>query len=336
MIRGILRAMLAALTGASGLVGSNLALALLAEGVKVRATRRKGTRTDHLEGHGIEWVDGDLSDEAALTRAFTGADVVFHCAAAVSIRKEPTPALVSTNVDGTRHVLSAVRAAGAGRLVHCSSVSAVGLSTDGQPCTEASPWNFADYGLADGYSTTKHKSEELVREAAAAGLDAVIVNPTYMFGPYDARPSSGQMLLEIARRRVPSLIPGYNNFVDVRDVARGMLLAWRKGQKGERYILGGHKMSYAEITQLVARLAGVPAPRLQLPRPLVKLVGLAGDFVELFGKEPFINSTVVAYGYTDRFQFSSARAERELGYTYGPLEPAIRDALAWFKQRNML
>jgi dihydroflavonol-4-reductase len=328
--------MLAAITGASGLVGSNLALALIAEGVAVRATRRPGSRTDHLDGHGIDWVDGELADQAALTRAFDSADVVFHCAAAVSIRREPTPALVAANVDGTRNVLAAVRAAGAGRLVHCSSAAAVGLSTDGEPCTEASPWNFAEFGLADGYALTKHQSEALVRTAAAEGLDAVIVNPTYMLGPHDARPSSGQLLIEIVRGRVPSLAPGLNDFVDVRDVVRGMLQVWRRGERGERYILSGHPMSYGELAQLVARLAGVAAPARVIPKPVVQLVGLAGDLAERLGWEPLINSSVVGYAHTDRYRFSSARAQRELGYTIGPLEPAILDALTWFRARGML
>jgi dihydroflavonol-4-reductase len=327
----------AVVTGASGLVGGNLALELLAQGHTVRATRRSEASTRHLEGHPIEWLPGDLDDVGALTAAFEDADVVFHCAALVSILRRPTPELVATNVDGTRNVIVAVRAARVPRLVHCSTVGAVGLSEDGEPCTEDAPWNFARYGLDDGYVTTKHRAELLVHDAVRDGLDAVIVNPTYMFGPYDAKPSSGRMIIGVIERHAPGHSTGSNNFVDVRDVARGMLLAWQKGRTGERYILGGNNMTYDACFRLIARVAGVPPLTWRVPRPIASLVGLLGDLQHLWtGKEPLVTSTSVRWAYTDRFQFSSAKAERELGYRHGPLERAIADAVAWFRAHGML
>ena len=194
---------LAGVTGVTGLLGANLAKALLEAGHRVRATRRHTSRADHLRDLAVEWVDADLGDTAGLTRAFHGCDVVFHVAALVSVRRAPTPELVTTNVEGTRHVLAAVQAARVPRLVHCSTVGAVGLSEDGSPCTEESRWTFAERGMSDGYVETKRRAEQLVREAAAAGLDAVIVNPSYMFGPYDARPSSGKMIVSVVRGKVP-------------------------------------------------------------------------------------------------------------------------------------
>src|SRR5690606_23007238 len=129
-----------------------------------------------------------------------------------------------------RRVADAVRRAGVARLVHCSTVGAVGLSVDGEPCTEEARWNFGEHGLDDAYVTTKHQAEELVRAEVAKGLPAVIANPTYMFGPLDRRPSSGRMILEVVRGRVPGWTEGVNNFVDVRDVARGMLLVHDHGR----------------------------------------------------------------------------------------------------------
>ncbi|HEY8517275.1 MAG TPA: SDR family oxidoreductase [Candidatus Binatia bacterium] len=329
--------MRAAVTGASGLVGGNLALELLAQGHEVRATRRSEASTRHLAGHPIEWVSADLGDVRALTAAFEGVDVVFHCAAVVSVLPRPTPELVAANVDGTRNVIAAVRAARVPRLVHCSTVAAVGLSTDGKPCTEDAPWNFADFGLDDGYATTKHQAELVVREAVHDGLDAVIVNPTYMFGPYDAKPSSGRMILGVVQRQAPGYSTGRNNFVDVHDVARGMVLAWQKGRTGERYILGGDNMTYEACFRLIARVAGVRPLEWRVPRPLAALVGLAGDLQHaVTGKEPLLNSMAVRWAYTDRFQFSSAKAEAELGYRHGPLARAIADAIAWFRARGML
>jgi dihydroflavonol-4-reductase len=219
--------------------------------------------------------------------------------------------------------------------VHTSSVVAVGLSPDGRPCDETATWNFDRFGLVDAYAITKHQAEEAVR-AAKAQIDAVIVNPTYMFGPRDARPSSGRLIVDVVRGRVPGWTPGYNNFVDVRDVARGMIAAWQRGRRGERYILAGHDMTYREVMQRIADAAGTRPPRLRVPRAAAWLFGKWGDLVERTGRDPVVNSTQIRYAYTDRFRFRSDRAARELGYQVGPLEPALRDAIAWFRARGML
>lgn len=327
--------MLAAITGASGLLGGNLAAELAARGWQVRATRRGSTKVDHLSDVPIAWVPGDLDDVAALTEAFRGADAVFHCAAMVSILPKVTPAIRRANVDGTSNVLAAVRASGAKRLVHVSSVVAVGLSTDGMPATEATPWNFAEAKLADGYSITKREAEEVVR--AATDVDVVIVNPAYMLGPRDVRPSSGGLILQVAKRKLPGWTPGYNNFVDVRDVARGMIAAAERGTRGERYILGGENLTYREIFTIMARAAGVSPPRFGAPRSLALALGYAGDaWHALTGREPEVNSTQARWAYTKRFVFSSGKAERALGYRHGAIEPAIEAAIAWFRARDMM
>ena len=323
------------ITGASGLLGGNLAAELRALGHEVVATRRAGTQIDHLDDLGLVWTDADLGSIPALTAAFEGAAAVFHCAAAVSVSREVTPAMTAANVTGTANVLEAVAAARVPRLVHTSSVVAVGLTTTGAPCDETATWNFEAEGLVDAYAITKRRAEELVH-AAKDRLDAVIVNPTYMFGPRDARPSSGKLILDVVKRRVPGWTPGYNNFADVRDVARGMIAAWQRGRRGERYILAGHDMTYGDVMREIARVAGVAPPRFRIPRPVAWLVGRWGDVVERFGKDPLVNSTQIRYAYTDKFRFRSAKAAEELGYVTSPLEPAIRDAIAWFRARGML
>jgi dihydroflavonol-4-reductase len=323
------------ITGASGLLGGNLAAELAAAGHQVAAIRRAGTKTAHLEDLAIEWHDAELGSVEAMTKAFRGAACVFHCAAAVSVKRDVTPEMTAANVTGTAHVIDAAIAAGVGRLVHTSSVVAIGLSTDGKPCDETAPWNFDSEGLVDAYAITKHQAEEVVREAGKR-LDAVIVNPTYMFGPRDAKPSSGRLIVDVVRGRVPGWTPGYNNFVDVRDVARGMIAAWQKGRRGERYILGGHDMTYREVMQRIAEVAGTRPPRLRVPWPAAWLFGKWGDLVERSGREPVVNSTQIRYAYTDRFRFHSDKASRELGYQVSALEPAVRDAIAWFRGHGML
>ncbi len=324
-----------AITGASGLLGGNLAAEAIAAGHRVIATKRNGTHVKHLADLPIEWRDADLSSTDALARAFAGADVVFHCAAAVSVKRDVTREMRETNVTGTQNVIDACVRAGVKRLVHTSSVVAIGLTTNGVPCDETATWNFDTEGLLDGYAITKHEAEDLVH-AARDRIDAVIVNPTYMFGPRDARPSSGKLIVKIVKRQVPGWTEGYNNFVDVRDVARGMLAAWQKGRRGERYILGGHDMTYRACFETIARVAGVKPPRIRIPIPIAKLVGRAGDLIEARGRDPVVNSTQIRYAYTDKFRFASRKAADELGYTYGPLEPAIADALGWFRANGIV
>jgi dihydroflavonol-4-reductase len=324
-----------AVTGASGLLGGNLAAELVAAGHQVVAIRRAGTKASHLEDLAIEWQDAELGSPEAMTRAFRGAACVFHCAAAVSVKRAVTPEMTATNVTGTAHVIDAVIAAEVPRLVHTSSVVAVGLSTDGRPCDETATWNFEAQGLVDAYAITKRRAEDVVH-GARDRVDAVIVNPTYMFGPRDARPSSGRLIVDVVRGRVPGWTPGYNNFVDVRDVARGMIAAWQRGRRGERYILAGHDMTYGDVMRAIASAAGTRPPPLRVPRAAAWLFGKWGDLVERSGRDPVVNSTQIRYAYTDKFRFHSDKAAKELGYRFGPLEPALRDALAWFRAHGML
>ncbi len=318
-------------------MGANLARALAADGHRVRATRRASSRVDHLADLDVEWVEAHLGDPEGLARAFEGADVVFHCAAAVTVRDEAPPQVIAANVEGTGNVLRALLQAGAGRLVHCSSAVTIGLSEDGKPSDEGARFNFREYGLDDGYTTTKYQAELLVKAAAAEGVDAVIVNPTYMFGPYDARPSSGQLIVDVVRGRIPGYTGGANNFVDVRDVARGMILAWERGVAGERYILGHEDVSYREIFRRIAQVAGVKPPGVAVPRFAAQLAGLGGDLYQaLTGRDADLNSATVRWAYATNFTFTSARARRELGYSPGPIEPAIAAAVDWFRGAGML
>jgi len=240
----------AAITGATGLLGANLADHLLSEGYEVRACKRQSSKIDHLSKLNIDWHDAPLDDEQAMAEVFEGCDVVFHCAAAVSIIKKRTPTLINANILGTEHVINAVKKSGA-RLVHTSTVAAVAISESGEPSVETATYNFDKFGLADGYSTTKRDAEAAVMRAVKEQkLDAVVINPGYMFGAYDARPSSGALIRDVIKGRVPGVTAGRNNFADVRDVARGMRLAYEKGKPGERYILAGHNMHYSEILTL--------------------------------------------------------------------------------------
>jgi dihydroflavonol-4-reductase len=326
-----------AITGATGLLGSNLAVELAAREHEVVATKRGRSRVDHLAKVPIRWVEAGLDDSNALARAFEGCGAVFHCAAAVTIQFRVTKEIFAANVDGTRNVIDAVRRASVGRLVHCSTVGAIGLSVDGQPSDETARWNMPEHGLGDAYVRTKRQAQDLALESAKGGLDTVVVNPTYMIGPYDVRPSSGKLVHDLVRGKVPGYTLGKNNFVDVRDVARGMLLALEKGRRGELYILGGENMTYKDFFELVARVTGAKAPTWHTPGWLVRALGRWGDLVmALTGKEPALTTGPARWSLSDRFIFSSDKAKRELGYTVSRLEPAIEACVAWFRENGML
>lgn len=326
-----------AITGATGLLGANLANTLLQDGHSVVATRRASSRVDHLSDLALEWREAPLDDKEALARAFEGCDGVFHCAAAVTVKMKVEPWITQANVDGTRHVLEVLRALpGKPRLVHCSSTVAVGLSTDGEPVDESTPWNLPEAGLDDAYAVTKRQAEELVMQAAQS-QDAVIVNPGYMIGPYDARPSSGKLVLDLIKGKVPGYTPGRNSFVDVRDVARGMALAMASGRSGQRYILGGHNLHYRDFMALVSEVTGAKPVKRAIPAWAARLVGLGGDLYErASGREPLLNSATIRWSQEPRFVASSEKAMDELGYRISPLETAIADAVAWFREHKML
>lgn len=331
------RAMRVAITGASGLVGANVAEQALAAGHEVICTKRASSRVDHLAHLAIEWRDADLGDEEALARAFEGAEIVVHAAAAVDVGIAATAAMRDTNIGGTGRVIGACRSAGVRRLVHVSSVAAIGCSDGSRDVTEDDPFNFAEHGLLDGYVETKRAAQDLVQGAARAGeLDAVIVNPTYMFGPYDARPSSGVLIVELARGRIPVSPTGMQNIVDVRDVARGILLAAEKGRTGELYILGCENVTYDELFERIARIGGLRAPRLVAPKWVAAPAGWLGDLRTALGGSSLVTSMTIRWSYERGYRFSHAKAARELGYAPGPVDEGIRACIEWMRGRGML
>jgi dihydroflavonol-4-reductase len=327
--------MKAAITGATGLVGGNLAESLLRDGVEVRATKRGSSRVEHLNDLSIEWVEAPLGDVEKLAAAFRGVDVVFHCAAEVSQTRASSGAHRQGNVAGTQSVLDAVRAARVPRLVHCSSVVACAVAKPGGPdVTEDDPWNFDAFGLSEEYAVSKREAERLV--IGASDVDAVVVNPGYMIGPRDSKPSSGRMITSLATGELFAAPSGMNSFVDVRDVCRGMIAAWRKGRRGERYILAGVNMSYREaFTLFCDELGRRPPP--PVPDVLVHLTGRLGDLAEMVLRRPLeLNTAVARYSTCREYRFSSAKAMRELGWELSPLRQAARDAIAWFRARGMI
>jgi len=323
------------------LLGGNLAIELVKQGYRVVCIRRERSKIEHLRDFSIEWVLGDITNEDSLKKAFQGASAVFHCAAVVKQERKPSRETMDGNVGGTKNVVNAVRAAGVKRLIHCSSIVAVSIS-EGAPSTEDDEWNLPKYGLDDGYSVTKRLSEELVVAATKSEtpIDAVVVNPGYMIGSYDAIPSSGELIISLIKGEIPGYPSGINSFVDVRDIVRGMINAWKFGRIGERYIMSGHNLTYEEFFQTIEKLYGkgqLSTTRSHIPYPLALSLGWIGEFKEyVTGRQENLNVSRVRWAYCPSCSFSTAKAEKELDYKISPLEPAIQEAITFFQAQKMV
>ncbi|MBK8264093.1 MAG: NAD-dependent epimerase/dehydratase family protein [Nannocystis sp.] len=313
-------------TGAAGHVGAAVVRALLEQGRDVRALVRRDDRA--LAGLTVDRAAGDINDPAALDDALRGVDVVYHTAARISLRTGADPELFRVNVDGTRALIAACQRAGVRRLIHFSSVHALRQEPAEAPLDETRA--LADRPHDYPYDRSKALAEQLTLDAARAGLDAVIVSPTAVLGPYDFKPSKmGKVLLDLRRGRLPALIAGAQCWVDVRDVAAGALLAERLGRSGERYLLSGHHLTFPELAALAAAVGGFTAPRLVVPLGLVRVAAPLAEALYLrLSRDPVLSRASLAALHGSR-DVRHDKAARELGYSPRPLAQTLDDALTW-------
>lgn len=318
-------------TGATGLVGNNVVRRLYQDGQNVRVLVRQGADPRPLADlPGVEVVHGDIRDPQAVARAVDGVDRVVHAAAHVHIGWTGLDVARAINVEGTRHVAAAALAAGA-RMVHVSSVDALGLPANGALADEET---VPDIEVLCPYVVTKRAAEQVLLDFVAEGLEAPIVNPGFMIGPYDWKPSSGRMLLSVARGWGLFAPLGVNCYGDVRDVVAGTLTALDRGQPGRRYILGGHPLTYFQAWRIFAEVTGATPPVFPVGPVARRAAGFCGDVVtRITGHEPDINSASTAIAAQKR-HFSSARAEAELGFRARPLREAAADAWTWFREQG--
>lgn len=317
-------------TGATGLLGNNIVRDLLAQGEQVRVLTRELRTTRPLDGLAVERRQGDVRDAATIAEAMEGVDTVIHSAGHVHIGWSQADLHQAVNVEGTRNIVQAAQKVQA-RLVYVSSVNALGL---GGLDFEADEETARPGIVPCHYVTSKRMAEELVLEQAGNGLNAVVVNPGFMLGPWDWRPSSGRMMLEVTSRFMPLAPVGSCNVCDVRDVSAGTIAAAKRGKTGRRYILGGHNMSYFELWRKLAQLAGKRGPLFRAG-PMQRVIG--GSFGDLWyrtsGKEPELNSAIIGMS-SQHHRFKSDRAIQELGYTIRPLEQTLQDAWNWFVEHG--
>jgi dihydroflavonol-4-reductase len=324
--------MLALVTGATGHLGGNLVRALLDRGDSVRALvhLRPG---DALSGLHVETVAGDVRNPADMDRACAGVNLCFHLAAVISIAGDKGGRVSSTNVDGVRAVAKAARRAGVRRFVHVSSVHAYDLDVEG-PLDEAGP----RAKQADpAYNRAKRDGEAALREEIAAGLPAVIVNPSGVLGPNDFEPSRmGRVFLGLARRRLPALIEGGFDWVDVRDVVAAILAAAERATVGDNYFVTGHWASIRQLARMAAEQTGVRPPRLSVPVGLARIGAPFGRLAAaLTGSEPLYSAESL-HAVSARARFVGARAAEALGHRPRLLEETVEAVHENFRARGLL
>jgi len=322
-------------TGGSGFVGSALLRRLVRSGSPVRALIRPGSRLPPDLEKSVELARGDIRDPSSVRTAMRNVRQVYHAAADYRLWCPHPEELFETNVGGTRLVMEEAKHAGVERIVYTSSVATLACNSNGKPADET---RSLDGRLAVGsYKRSKIMAEALVRSMAAKGLPAIIVNPATPVGAYDVRPTpTGRIIIEAAAGRMPCFVETGLNMVHVDDVAAGHLAAMEKGRIGERYILGGQNRTLRDILAVIASLAGRSPPRFRIARPLVfPLAFFAEAMARRSGREPFITMDGLRMSRNVMF-FSSAKAERELGYRARPYEQGIEDAISWFRKAGYL
>lgn len=326
--------MKALVTGATGFIGSNLVRELLRQGFQVKALAREGRDQRNLDGQDVEVAYGDLRQRDSLARAIDGCDVLFHVAANYSFWTPQPREVYETNVEGTRNVLNAALAAGVGRVVYTSTESTIGIYGKERLGRED---RVAEAGSLSGhYKKSKLMAEKVALDMCRLGLPLVIVNPTTPVGPFDRKPTpTGQIIVDYLNRRMPAYVNTGLNLVDVEDVARGHILALRKGRTGERYILGNRNHTLKEILAMLEGVTGIPAPRVRLPIWAALGAAYVDEFVSgrVLKKRPGIPVAAVKTASKVR-HFDCSRAANELGYAPAPVGPALERAVRWFRDNG--
>ncbi|MBI4953880.1 MAG: NAD-dependent epimerase/dehydratase family protein [Myxococcales bacterium] len=327
---------LAAVSGATGFIGSTVVRELLAAGRAVRALCEPGADTRNLDGLAVERVTVDVCDLRGMTAALGGAGAYYHLAAIYKVWLPDPSVIYRVNLEGTTTSLLAAERARVPRIVYTSSIAAVGLRDDGAPSDESVAFNLHD--VANEYILTKHLSERIAVRFAEAGLPIVIVNPAFPFGARDTAPTpTGQIILSLLRGHLPAIAPGGFCAVDVADVAKAQVAAETRGRVGERYILGNHNVSFGEFVKLVCETAGLPVPRLHMPAFVSK--GLALGF-ELWSdhvshKEPRATLKSAEYMMRRCF-FDGQKARRELGMPVTPLAESVARSVRYYREHGMV
>ena len=310
-------------TGGSGFLGSHVVRALAARGDDLRLLLRRGSSTDHLAELDFEHAPGDVLDRGSVRDAMEDVERVFHLAGTTSMRLQDRERVFELNVTGTRVVLEEALAAGVSRVVHASSIAAIGPAKPGGTADEEQPFRAGSLGIA--YANSKHEAEVEALRLAAHGLPVVIVNPSFVLGPDDPKGTSMGLVRRFLLGRIPAYVEGALNIVDVRDVAHGHLLADERGETGERYILSGRNFTLDRLFADFARISGRAQVPAKLPGPPTALVVEAMTRAAL----PIAVSPDEVRSAMQWWTYRNTKARRALGFEPRPHEETLEDAVSW-------
>jgi dihydroflavonol-4-reductase len=323
-------------TGASGFIGANLVHMLVDNGHTVRALLRPGSDTSALEGASFERVEGDLSDRSLLQDAMRGREWCFHVAASYHLWLPDYAPMYAANVEGTRNVIETAATAGCRRIVYTSTVGCIGLPEPFKgrvrPSDETTPVSEAQ--MCNHYKRSKWQAEQVASQLAHQGLPVVIVNPSTPVGPRDTKPTpTGQIIVDFLNRRMPAYLDTGLNWVHVRDVAAGHILAALKGRAGQRYILGnsGGNWTLQQAFAALEEVSGVPAPRWRVPYLVALMAAFTGEALAKITRRPPRAPLAGVRMARHKMFFSSAKAIHELDLPQTPPREALADAVNWFR-----
>lgn len=321
-------------TGATGFIGSAIMRELLKEGEEVKILLRKSSDTRNIDRLDVERAYGDIRDGDSMRQALQGCDTLYFTAAFFAHWTPDKNLPYQVNVEGTKASLQAALDAGIQKVVYTSTNNTLGAH-GAIPVDESAEFNH--WKTRDHYSISKYLAEIEARKYFERGLPVVIVNPTLVIGTNDIKPTpSGQMIIDVARGKMPGYIEGGTNVIDVEDVARGHLLAAKKGRPGERYLFGNQNISVSDYFRLIAEIAGVKPPALKIPFPLAVALGSAFELAaSLTKKPPVVSASEVRIGQKQEY-YDCSKAVKELGLPQTPIHRSIEKAIHWFRENGYL
>ena len=322
-------------TGPDGLLGSNLIRELLNRGYSVTAMMENDKKSLTIENLPIQRIVANLLNTQDIINATVGVDIVIHCAASTSMFPARSEIINKVNIGGTQNIVDACKKNKVKRLIYVGTANSFGSGNLHNLGTEKNLYSSEHYGL--DYMDSKYKAQLIVLENAKNGsLNAIVVNPTFMIGPFDSRPSSGEMLLSIYKRKIPGYTLGGKNFIAVKDVAVAITNAITNARNGECYILGNENLTYKQAFEKISKTIGVNPPRLKFPTKAVLAFGKINSFLAT----TFKYTTKMPYELTllssEIHYYSSAKARDELGLPQTPIEVAIKDCFEWFLENGYL